>query len=196
VSLRVLLVRHGAHDLLGRVLCGRMDGVPLNAEGLLQADRLATILARETIAALYASPLQRAQQTATPIAQTCGVPLQTEPALNEIDVGAWTGATFAALKTDPRWPPWNAARLHHRPPGGESMLEAQCRIAAWLDQMAADPADRCIVAVSHADVIKAACCHALGLSVDAHARFDVDTASVTTVSAGPWGMKLTSLNAG
>ena len=194
MTARVLLVRHGAHDLLGRVLCGRMAGVPLNAAGIEQAERVGFMLQRAGVDALYASPLLRAQQTAAPIARVCGMAVEDAPALNEIDVGDWTGASFDALAEDPRWALWNAERLHHRPPGGESMLDVQRRMAAWLAAMGEGAADRTVVAVSHADVIKAACCHTLGLSPDAHARFDVDPGSVTTVLTGAWGMKLAGLN--
>jgi len=194
MTVRVKLVRHGAHDLLARTLCGRMDGVALNDDGSAQAHRLGSILISEKPAAIYASPRMRTQQTAQPIALASGCKVQTEQALDEVDFGAWTGATFDDLKAERGWARWNTDRLHTRPPEGESMLEVQTRIAAWLELVATTHDGETIVAVSHGDVIKAACCHALGLSLDFLARFEVDPASLTTLVAGGWGMKLVSLN--
>lgn len=194
MTVRVLLVRHGEHDLLGRVLCGRMDDVPLNGAGRDQAERLGARLAAEAPAAIFASPQLRAQETGKPIAAACGLPLQAEPLIAETDAGAWTGAGFASLANDPAWARWNADRLHHRAPGGESMIEVQGRVALWLERIASRNSGEAIVAVSHGDVIKAACCHVLGLSVDMHARFEIDPASITTFLVGDWGMKLIRLN--
>ena len=194
MTTRVLLIRHATHDLLGRTLCGRMDHVSLNPAGLAQAERLAAVLATEPATLITSSPLTRAQQTAAPIARAHQRDLLTEAALNEIDTGEWTGHTFEALAADPRWIAWNTDRLHHRAPAGETMLEVQARVAAWLERMGAGSPDRTVVAVSHADVIKAACCHALGLSPDNHARFDIDPASITTLVVGAWGLKLVRLN--
>jgi probable phosphoglycerate mutase len=192
MTARILLVRHGSHDRLGRVLCGRMEGVELNRMGQVQAQQLAALLIQQAPAAVHSSPMIRAVQTAEPIAEACRCPLQIEAALNEIDLGRWTGAYFDALTGDADWQRWNSDRLHHRPPDGESMLEAQVRVAAWLQRCAAT--NQTIVAVSHADIIKAACCYALGLSLDAHARFEIAPASVTTLIAGCWGCKIEGMN--
>jgi broad specificity phosphatase PhoE len=194
MTARVLLVRHATHDLLGRMLCGRRRGVMLNQAGLMQAQKLGDLLALETPNAVYASPLERAQQTALPIAAACGQPLQTVEALIEIDFGAWTGESLDQLTCDDAWKRWNADRSQHRPPGGESMLEAQIRVARWLQYVSTNHAGQTVVAVSHGDVIKAVCCHALGLSLDFYGRFEIDPASVTTVLAGAWGLKLLHLN--
>ena len=196
MTARILLIRHAAHDLLGKVLCGRMDGVGLNEAGEAQAARLGGQLQGERLTAVYASPLLRARQTADAVATACGLATQVTGALDEIDFGAWTGLTFDALASQPQWHRWNADRLHHQPPGGECMVAVQMRIAVWLREMAAAHGGETIAAVSHADVIKAACCHVLGLSIDAFGRFDIDPASVTTVSAGDWGFKLVRMNQG
>jgi len=52
--------------------------------------------------------------------------VRIEERLDEIDVGDWQGRDFEALARDPRWNSWNSARSVARPPGGETMLEAQC----------------------------------------------------------------------
>src|SRR3546814_14201668 len=51
----------------------------------------------------------------------------TAEALNEIDLGLWSGRNFDALAADKDWALWNTARAHARPPGGEAMIEVQAR---------------------------------------------------------------------
>src|SRR5438067_2485975 len=133
----VVLVRHGAHDLLGKVLCGREAGVELNSEGRAQASAVAGRLASRGLAAVYSGPLERVRQTAAPIAARAGLDVVIDPAIDEIDLGAWTGARFSELARQPAWRRWNARRLGARPPGGETMREAQVRMVGFLRRMAA-----------------------------------------------------------
>ena len=190
----VILVRHGSHDLLGKVLAGRMAGVSLSAAGRDEAERVAQRLAGEPVAAVYASPLERAQETAEPIAARHGRPVETAPAILEIDFGDWTGRRFDELAADPRWPVWNSERASSRAPGGELMAEAQARIGGALESWRTRHPDRTVVAVSHGDVIKAAVCQVLGLSLDRHDTFAVDPASLTTLVAWAGGGQVVRLN--
>ncbi|TGE00048.1 histidine phosphatase family protein [Methylobacterium nonmethylotrophicum] len=188
------LVRHAAHDRLGRTLCGRMPGVTLGAEGRAQAAALAERLAGEGLAAVYASPLERAQETAAPLAARTGLALETLPALNEIDFGAWAGRDFEALHADPAWTGWNQARHVTRPPGGETALEAQARVLRGLEELRQRHGEARLALVSHADLIKLVIAHALGLGADAMQRFEVGPASVSVLVLGDWGTKVESLN--
>lgn len=190
----VFLVRHGSHDRLGKVLCGRMDGVSLSHRGRAESEALARRLAGEDLAAVYASPLARTLETAAPIAEAAGLAPVADEDLLEIDFGVWTGKPFDALGRDPEWPVWNSARSLARPPGGESMLEVQARLKRWLDRVRARHPDGRIAAVTHSDVIKALAAHALGFSLDQHGRLEVSPASVSVLAAGDWGVKLMSLN--
>ena len=190
----LFLVRHAAHDLVGRALCGRMPGVKLGEEGRAQAERLAARLSRKTVAAVQASPLERARETAEPIARHFGLGVEVAEGVNEIDVGAWTGEPFDELRDDPRWTLWNSARSVTRAPGGETMLEVQARTLAHMETLRARFADQGVVIVSHADVIKAALAYCLGLSLDGLQRFDIAPASLSTVVLGDWGAKVLSVN--
>ncbi len=190
----VLLVRHASHDRLGRVLCGRMEGVSLSAAGLAEAVRLAAGLRAERPAAVYSSPAGRARQTAEPIAVACGLPVLVDAGLDEIEFGEWTGAAFSDLAGDPRWQAWNERRAANRPPGGESMQEVQARLADWLRRVRRNHPGATVVAVSHADVIKAAVMAVLGLGADAHDAFEIGPASITRVAAGDWGARLHAMN--
>lgn len=188
------LVRHAAHGLLERVLTGRMPQVHLAELGHAQARRLALHFAGITIAAVQTSPRERAQETAHPIAQACSRPCEVVAALDEIDIGAWTGKSFAELKHDPQWRKWNEARGSARAPGGESMLEVQRRIMDHLHGIcSAHPGGR-VVVVSHADVIKAALLQVLRAPLDAFGSFDIAPASISTLLLGDWGGRIVALN--
>lgn len=114
--------------------------------------------------------------------------------MNEIDFGDWTGRSFASLKDDPYWRRWNTERDTERPPGGESMREAQQRAIHCVERMAEEYPDSAVVAVSHADVIKAVVAGVIGLSLDAHARFEIAPASLTTLLFWRGGAKLLRMN--
>ncbi|CAO3356292.1 putative phosphoglycerate mutase [Azospirillum melinis] len=190
----LILIRHASHDRLGTVLCGRMAGVTLGETGRREAARLARSLAVHSLAAVLTSPLERAVETALPIAQTQGLAVAVMEELNELDLGAWSGMRFDALAGDPGWDLWNRARGHARPPGGETMVEAQVRIARCIEALRRRYPGRSVALVSHGDVIKAALTHALGLPLDFHSRFEISPASRSVLIAGDWGLKVQSIN--
>ena len=174
------LVRHAAHDLLGRTLTGRRPDVRLNEAGRAHAERLGARLAREQPAAVLSSPAERCLETAAPIARACGLAVEPAEPLQEIDFGGWTGRSFEELHGDPAWTFWNACRGAARCPDGESMLEAQARIVRRLERL---PPEN-VVLVSHGDVIKAALCWALGLSLDLVHRFEISPGSISAIELG------------
>ncbi len=191
----ILLIRHGAHDRLGHVLCGRMDGVDLGEQGRRAAEVLARAIRSDPLAAVYAGPLSRARQTAAPLAAAYGLDVRVENDLDEIDVGAWTGRSFESLHDDAEWRRWNSDRPRARPPGGETLLEAQARIARFLCSMRDRHAGKRIAAVSHADPIRAGLAWCLGLPLDLAHRLEIGPASVSVVAIGDWGVKVHSVNA-
>lgn len=190
----VLLVRHAAHPLLGRILCGRMPGVHLDEAGERQAARLAEAMATHRPAALHSSPARRCLETAMPLGRACNVIPTPTDALDEIEYGAWTGLGFDQLRDDPKWSRWNEARADASPPDGESMCAAQRRAVAWLHTIRAEHEDGLVVGVSHADIIKALLLWCLGLSLDAHHRFDIDPASVSALIVWEGGAKVHRMN--
>jgi Histidine phosphatase superfamily (branch 1) len=84
---KFLLIRHAAHDLLGKVLAGRSPGVHLNARGKLEAESLADRLAMLSISAIYTGPLERARETAEPLSNRLRLELSLAPAFDEIEFG-------------------------------------------------------------------------------------------------------------
>jgi broad specificity phosphatase PhoE len=195
VTTTFFLVRHAAHDDVGGFLAGRAEGVRLGAAGLAQAARLGARMARETFEAILASPRERTQETAAAIAAACGVdPVERAEELDEIDFGRWSGQSFDALAADPLWRQWNSVRSLTRTPGGETMLDVQGRVLGLMERLRQRHAEGRVVLVSHADVIKAAVMHVLGLSADAWPRFDIGPASITTLVVGDWGARVMTLN--
>ncbi|MCL4767261.1 MAG: phosphoglycerate mutase family protein [Hyphomicrobiaceae bacterium] len=186
----ILLVRHAAHDLMDRVLVGRLPGVPLSNEGRQQAQRLARRLARQGITRVHTSPRQRSIETAGIIARAARVPLEISFALDEIDLGAWTGLSFDELSSDRSWNLWNMLRSLARPPDGESMHEVEARIMRYLRHVhAIHPGGR-IVLVSHAEVIRAAVMHCQGLSPDAFGDVRIAPAEVVALAVGDDGARM------
>ncbi len=188
------LVRHGSHDRLDHMLCGRMGGVRLGESGRAEAQAAAARLAGDALAAVVSSPLERCRETADAIAAGHGLEVALDPAFLELDFGDWTGRSFPELEADPRWDPWNSRRSLNRPPGGESLGEAQMRGVRGLEQLRARHPDQAVAVVTHSDIIKALTAHVLGLNLDLYHRFDVDPASITTLVLGDWGAKLVRLN--
>lgn len=179
----VLLVRHGQTPTTGVVLPGCAPGLHLADDGRRQAaavaDRLRTL---PDVAAVYASPLERARETAAPIAVALGLPVAIEPGLADLDPGEWTGYELAKLRERPEW---DAVQRHpsgFRFPGGESFTELLARVASTLGTLVARHPGRTVVAVSHADPIRVAVAHAMGTPLDLFQRLLVSPASVSAIA--------------
>ena len=188
------LVRHAAHGLLGRVLAGRMPGVGLGADGVAQAAALADALAGRPILAVLSSPVQRAQETAGPIAARHGLPVLTDPGLDEIDFGTWAGMTFEALDADPAWHAWNRFRSFAPTPGGELMVAAQVRALHAVARARAMVPDGEAVLVSHSDVLKAVLAHFLGTPLDLLHRIELAPASHSVLVLFDDGARVDGVN--
>lgn len=159
----IVLIRHAEAEGAAGRFTGRRTDPPLSAAGLAQAEALAEALADSGLAALAASPLRRARQTAAPLAAALGLPVATVDGLAEIDMGDWDGRPRAEIRAqDPTgWAARGADFAHFRPPGGETFAEVQARAVAALDAMAHGPQP--VAAVTHAGVIRTLACHVLGI---------------------------------
>lgn len=187
------LVRHGRHGLLGRVLCGRMRGVELDDLGCEDMARCAgTLSPRPTL--IQSSPQRRCMQSACILAAHFRLPVEIVPALDELDYGEWTGRSFDDLAPDPRWSRWNGRRGTSRPPGGESMRSLQKRIVAHLEQLRSDRNLDIVIAVSHAEPIRAALLYYSRMPLDEFLSIEIDPASISTLRADSRGMKITGIN--
>lgn len=200
-STLILLVRHGATATTGKVLPGRAAGLHLSEEGHTQADAAAQRIAalhngeERRVAAVYASPLERTQETANRIAVAVGQDVRTEAGLLEVDTGEWTGLEFKAAQEHPEWATIQRYPSGFRFPGGESFVEMQSRIVDTVDRLRSAHPDEVVVAVSHADPIRALVAHALGTHLDLFQRILVSPGSVTAVAYGSSGPAVLTVNA-
>src|SRR3989442_4563676 len=191
----VLLVRHGVTPAPGRLLPGRRRGLHLSEEGRRQAEALAVRLAAvPKLAAIYSSPLERARETAAPLAKARGMAVRVEPGMLECDFGAWTGGSLRRLAKKPEWRVVQAHPSGFRFPGGESFLEMQTRTSDTVRRLAERHRGGAIVAVSHADPIKAVVTQALGAHLDHFQRLMIAPASVTAVAFRAEGTTVLTVN--
>jgi len=191
----VLLVRHGQTPTTGKVLPGRAAGLHLSDAGRAQAEAAAgRIGLLEGVAAVYASPLERTRQTAAPIARATGNRVRTDKGLLECDFGTWTGGSLKVLAKKREWRAVQRNPSGFRFPEGESFTEMQTRITDALARLVAAHPGQKVVAVSHADPIKAAVAHAAGTHLDLFQRFVVSPCSVTAILYTPDGPIVLAVN--
>ena len=148
-------MRHGrtTHNVDGRIQ-GQLD-VPLDELGHEQARAVATVLVAWTPYAVLSSDLGRARDTAEPVAAACGVPLQLEPRLRELNLGRWQGLTSEQARE--QFPDEHRAwRIGLDVPrgGGETYAQAGARAAQCVAE-AELPAGRTLVVVTHGGTARA-----------------------------------------
>ncbi|MEP0806897.1 MAG: histidine phosphatase family protein [Chloroflexota bacterium] len=192
----LLLIRHGENDYTkSHKLAGRLPGVHLNEHGQKQAQALGEALKDVPIKALYSSPLERALETAAPIAQSAGLTIQQEAGLLETNIGDWQGKSLKRLYLYKHWKVVQRAPSRAQFPNGETFYECQSRVVRTLDAILARHKPQDIVAcVLHADPIKLAVAHYIGLPLDQFQRLGCDTASLTALAIGEMGAMLLKLN--
>ncbi|HLQ10475.1 MAG TPA: histidine phosphatase family protein [Ktedonobacteraceae bacterium] len=182
---RLFIVRHG-ETLANREFrfIGSRDD-PLSEPGQIQAGQLAEALAVLPIAAVYSSPLQRAWQTARPIAERLSLDVQKFDALRECGFGVWEGMSRAEiLARSPADAQYFQEWEHDAniaPPGGESMVSLQQRVCSGVEQLVLAHPDQSIVLVSHVGPIKALMCAALGVPISTAPRIFLDPATISVV---------------
>jgi probable phosphomutase (TIGR03848 family) len=199
----ILFVRHGSTATTGKELPGRASGLHLSDAGRGQAESVAARIAapasgngrqRRGVAAVYSSPLERTRETAAPIADATGCQVQVDDGLLELDIGDWTGLELKAARKRPEW-----ATIQRYPsgftfPGGESFTDMQARIVACVERVRSAHPGETVVAVSHADPIRAAVAHAMGTHLDLFQRVVISPCSLTAVAYGDGGPMVLTVN--
>ena len=178
------------------MLPGRAPGLHLSDRGTEQAAAAAARIGalKKPPVAVYASPLERTRETAAPIAKQLGLRVRTEKGLLECDFGEWTGRKLKDLYKKPEWGTVQRYPSGFRFPGGESFAEMQTRINDAATRLATAHPGETVVAVSHADPIKAAVATALGTHLDLFQRIVVSPCSVTAVVYGTMGPTVLAVN--
>jgi probable phosphoglycerate mutase len=193
----IYLIRHAENEQLkkGR-LVGWKPGVHLNEHGRAQAKALGDLLQKAKFKAIYASPLERTTETAQLIARAQSLDVVSREGLGEIHFGTWQGYTFKTLRRRKLWPVIQRTPSLARFPNGESIPEAQARIVAELDELRTKHHQRkaAFACVSHADMIKLAVAHYIGLPLDMYQRLVIEPASVTILAIRDSQIKLLKFN--
>lgn len=192
----ILLIRHGENQYVkvGR-LAGRLPGVHLNEKGQVQAQMIADKLGSIRIKAVYSSPLERAMETAKPLAEVLELQVISQEGLLETDYGEWQGKTLKSLRRRKLWPIVQNAPYLMRFPGGESFAECQLRVCQAIESISQRHKPKDIVACFfHSDPIKLAIAYYIGLPLDNFQRLAIAPASVTTLFISESGSHLVNMN--
>jgi alpha-ribazole phosphatase len=179
--LEIILARHGETDWnAGEIFRGRAD-VPLNENGLKQAEMLSEYLSGEKIDIIYASPLQRAVKTAQAIAERQRLEVNIVGNLNDIDCGEWQGMPVTEVQE--RYPDiyrdWLDTPEQVRIPGGEGLEDVRKRVMPFVEDVAARCREGEVMLVSHRVVNKVLICNLLGLGNGSFWNIKIDTGGIT-----------------
>lgn len=179
----VLFVRHGQTDTTGKVLPGRAKGLHLSDHGHAQAQAVgARIAALGNVSTIYTSPLERTRETAAAIAKACSLRPVANRGLLECDFGDWTGRKLADLRRLQAWQTVQRYPSRFTFPGGESFAGMAARMNDTVHRLCDAHPGETIVAVSHADTIKAAAANALGTPLDLFQRIVIGPCAITAVT--------------
>ena len=194
--MRLFLLRHGETVFNAQSRAQGFSDPELTELGRRQAQALANVLAKENLAAVYASDLKRAVETARIIAQPHGLTVQTDPGLREIHQGIFEGLSVTEIRTQHSElvEEWMAAPDRFVMPEGESLAQVQERAWASVQRIVAAHPEGHVVAVSHNLTIMAILCRALTMDLAHFRRLHQDLAARNTIEFGPRGPKVTLLN--
>jgi broad specificity phosphatase PhoE/ribonuclease HI len=177
-----MLLRHGETPLsVDKRFSGRTD-IALTERGEAQAAAAAKRLADAGIEAIVSSPLRRTQQTAAAVAEVLGLDVELDDGFAETDFGEWEGSSFRELSSTAadKLQAWlDDPRV--APPGGESMVSTDARVAAARDRVLSSLPGKTVLIVSHVTPIKLMLRNALDAPMNAVFRLHLDLASLSVV---------------
>ena len=180
---RVVLVRHAETEEAARGRCyGRLD-VALSPRGHRQAQALTAALADFGLAAVYASPLARALDTARPIAAAQSLDTVVVAALRELDFGEVEGLRYEQIEAErpELFRAWMDDPAGVRFPGGESLADLRARVLPAAAEIRARHEREAVAVVGHGGVIRVVLAEALGLADGALFRLDQTEGGVSVV---------------
>ena len=192
----ILLIRHATNDSVkAGTLAGWAKGVRLNDEGRAQAVALGERLAQAPLAHLYASPLERTMETAAEIARHhAQLNVVSHAEIGEVQYGDWQGKAISELQRRKMWDVVQEYPSRARFPNGETMRGAQTRIVNAVEALAQKHPGEMVALVFHADLIKMALAHYLGMHLDVFQRIVVSPASISTLQLGHSRPYIVSMN--
>jgi broad specificity phosphatase PhoE len=187
------LVRHGQNDFLGKALAARLPDINLNAQGRAEAQAIASALLGKKVERILSSPLERARETAEPLARRLGMSIEISEQINELGFGDWAGKSMQELELLPEWKLFNTFRSGTRPPGGETMIELQTRMVSAIETCAKSSA-KTFAFFSHADPIRTALLYYLGMPLDMFSRIEISPGTYSLLRVENWGAQVLAMN--
>jgi broad specificity phosphatase PhoE len=194
--MRVILVRHGQTDWNENgVFRGRID-VKLNSNGYRQAERVADVLQKVRIDAIYSSPLSRAMDTAEAVSRNHALDVRIEQAFNDMNFGEWQGLT--RREVEERYPEpfqiWLNAPQRAVIPNGETLAQVRRRLLRGLDELHGLHAEETVLVVSHGLTNKVLLCAMLGLYNAHFWKVKQDNAAINIFKYTGQGSKVFLMN--
>lgn len=191
----LFLIRHGENEWVetGK-LAGRTPDVHLNEKGHQQSATLAERLTGQPITAIYSSPLVRCIETAQPLAQRLGLPVQEETDLLEVDYGAWRGCALKDLSQKPEWQLVQMYPSGFRFPDGETLREVQSRAVAALERIRTQHVGEAVALFAHGDILRTVLAWYLGAPLDLFQRIVINTASISLIAFHHFGPRILVVN--
>lgn len=177
---RIILIRHGQTDWNAATRIQGHTDIALNHRGRWQAQRLGQSVGHEALAAVYASDLARAVDTAQPVAAACGLQVQTDVGLRERGFGVFEGRTFAEIET--LWPDqaqrWRRRDPRFGPEGGETLADFYERSVRTVHALARRHEGQAVAMVSHGGVLDCLYRAATGQALDAPRTWEMANAGI------------------
>lgn len=188
------LIRHGNNDWLGKGLAARLPNVHLNEQGRAEANALAQALRHKGIQRIISSPLERALETAEPLALLLNLQIEISDAILEVDFGDWSGKFLSELAALDQWKCFNTFRSGARIPKGESMIAIQQRMVRAIDAWRRELPDGAFALFSHGDPIRTLLTYFLGMPLDFLTRIEVSPGSYSVLRVDDWGAEILCVN--
>lgn len=186
----ILLIRHGENEYTRKgKLAGWTPGVHLNETGKAQAEAMVERLMKTPLKAVYSSPLERAMETARPLAQARKLAIQKCEGIGEVHYGDWTGRSLKVLSRTKLWKVVQRQPSAMEFPGGETIRGVQARALAAIEDIARRHPKDWVALFSHGDVIKLIAAYYLGMPLDTFQRILISTGSISAIRVSP-GMPL------
>jgi probable phosphomutase (TIGR03848 family) len=190
----LLLVRHALTEQTGKRLTGWRPGIHLSGSGREQVAALTERLRPVNVGAVYSSPLDRALETAKPIAAAKGLRVRVREELGEVRYGQWEGRPLRALAKTKLWRQVRSRPSLVRFPGGDSLRDTQARAVDVVERIVEEHSKGVVIAVTHGDPIRLLAAHYAGVHLDLYQRLVVAPASVSAFWLGDGGPFVLKLN--
>jgi broad specificity phosphatase PhoE len=195
--MRLLLIRHGETPWnRERRVQGCRSDTELSQRGREQAEKIALLLRKQRVDALYSSSLRRAVDTAKVIAQACGLEVQVAYDLREIDAGELEGLSQEELRKryEEFWKEWSQSDPCFPLPGGESLEGLQRRTWGEIERIMERHPKETVAVVGHLLANLAIICRALGLDLSHLGRLRQDSGAINVLEITRQGSSLLQFN--